>query len=167
MINSRGQRQTRRCIVSAFFSFPFPMENFVYMGQYVQGHIAGILLCIVASIALGFMWHGPMFGKQWMKYNKMAPPKKSEMKFSMMVPGLVTSAITIFIQATVLGWATQEVPDIWLALWLAAVIWLPFSALTIANIYVWSAKPKGLIFLDAGFSLLSMLITTAILFAMM
>ncbi len=143
------------------------MEHLVAVGQYVQGHVLGIVLAIVASIAIGFMWHGPLFGKQWMAYNKMTPPKKKDIKFSMMVPGLVMSVIMLFVQASVLGRAFQLVSltGIGQALIIAVIIWLPFTALTIANIYVWSGKPKGLVMLDCGYSLASMLATAAILYA--
>lgn len=143
------------------------MEHVVAIGHYVQGHVLGIVLAIVASIAIGFLWHGPLFGKRWMAYNGMTPPRKEDMKFSMMVPGLAMSAVMLFVQAAVLGRAFQLVAlaNVWQALIIAVIIWLPFIALTLANIHTWSGKPKGMTVLDAGYSLASMLATAAILYA--
>ena len=142
------------------------MELLVGIGQYVQGHLLGIVISIAASIGAGFLWHGPLFGKQWMAYNKMTPPKREEFKFTMMLPGLVMSIIMVFVQASVLGIFLEGLAaTVWQALIIAVIIWLPFMALTMANIYTWSGKPKGMTFLDAGYSLVSMLLTAAILYA--
>ncbi len=143
------------------------MEHLIAVGQYVQGHVIGILLAIVASIALGFVWHGPLFGKQWMALSGITPPKPEDVKFSMMLPGLAMSVVMLFVQASVLGRAFQLVAlaDVGQAMLIAVIIWLPFTALTIANIYTWAGRPKTLIVLDAGYSLVSMLATAAILYA--
>ena len=113
------------------------MIHLIAIGQYVQTNILGILIAIVATFAIGFMWHGPLFGKQWMKLNNIPEPKKEDMKFSMMVPGLSANFVMVFVQAAVLGRAFQIVSlaNVGQALIIATIIWLPFSALLLVNIY--------------------------------
>lgn len=142
------------------------MEHIVAVGQYVQGHVLGIIGAIVASIALGFVWHGPLFGKKWMAYNGLKQPKKGEATFGMMLPGFIASIVMLFVQSAVMGRAFQLVAlqNIGQALLIAVILWLPFTALTLANIYTWSGKSKGMFVLDAGYSLVSILVTAAILY---
>ncbi len=42
-----------------------------------------ILLCGVASMVLGYLWYGPLFGKPWMKMVGMTKEKMAAAKDSM------------------------------------------------------------------------------------
>ncbi len=143
------------------------MVHLIAVGTYVQTHIIGILLAIVASYIIGFIWHGPLFGKQWIALNNMKQPSKDEMKFSMMLPGLSANFVMVFVQSAVLGRAFQLVSlsNIGDALIIATIIWLPFSALLLANIYAWSGKPMKLFVLDSAHALVSMWAIAAVLYA--
>ena len=134
------------------------MIHLIAIALYVQTHILSILLAIVASFVVGFAWHGPLFGKQWMKYNKMTPPKKGEMKFSMMLPGLSANFVLVIVQSAVLGRTFQIVSlaNIGEALLIATILWLPFTGLTIVNSYAWEGKRVGHMCLDAGYYLVSL-----------
>ncbi|MDO8648865.1 MAG: DUF1761 domain-containing protein [Candidatus Peregrinibacteria bacterium] len=143
------------------------MVHLIAIGTYVQAHIVGILLAIVASYVVGFLWHGPLFGKQWLALNNIKAPAKEEMKFSMMLPGLSANFVMIFVQSAVLGRAFQLVSlaNIGEALIIATIIWLPFSALLLVNIYAWGGKPVKLMVLDSGHALVSMWTIAAVLYA--
>lgn len=145
------------------------MEHILALGQYAQSHALAILACILAAYVIGFNWHGPLFGKQWMAYNKMTPPKKGEVKFSMMVPGLVASFFHQLVLATVMGRTFQLVSltNIWQALLIAFILWLAFCGLAFANSYAWEGKKFGHWCLAAGYYLVTMLVSAAILYAMM
>lgn len=145
------------------------MVHLLAIAAYVQTHILSIVLAILATYAIGFTWHGPLFGKQWIALNKMTPPKKSGMKFSMMLPGLSANFVMVFVQAAVLGRTFEIValPNIANALLIATILWLPFTALTIVNTYAWSGKPVKLMILDAGYYLVSTWAVAAILYAML
>ncbi len=142
------------------------MSHLIAIGQYAATHPFGIIMALVASYFIGFMWHGPLFGKMWMECNKMPMPKKEDIKFSMMLPGLSANFVKVIIQAAVLGRTFQIVsmPNIANALIIATVLWLPFMALTIANIYAWSGKPFKLTVLDSAYELVSIWAMAAILF---
>lgn len=143
------------------------MLHLLAVGQYVQTHIIGILLAILATYAVGFAWHGPLFGKEWMKLNGLQEPKKEEMKFSMMLPGLSANFVMVFVQAAVLGRALEllQLSGVGDALIIAAILWLPFTALTIVNSYAWLGKSWKLMVLDSGYNLASLLVVAAILYA--
>ncbi len=144
------------------------MIHLIALGTYVQTHILAILVAILATYVIGFTWHGPLFGKQWMKLNKMTPPKKGEMKFSMMLPGLSANFVMVFVQSAVLGRTFEIVflPNIGHALLIATILWLPFTALTIVNSYAWTGKPVKLMIFDAAHYLASMWAIAAVLYLM-
>ncbi len=143
------------------------MIHLIAIAGYVSTHVVGIILAIIVSFAVGFLWHGPLFGKQWMALNKMEQPKKEEMKFSMMLPGIAANIVMVFVQSAVLGRAFQILilPNIGYAFIIATILWLPFTALTIVNSYAWTGKPVQLMVLDAAFYLVSLYAVAAVLYA--
>ncbi len=142
------------------------MIHLLAVGQYVQTHVLSIVLALVVSYVIGFLWHGPLFGKQWMKYNKMTPPKKEDMKFSMMLPGLTANFVQVVVQSAVLGRTLQivQLDNISHALIIATILWLPFTGLTIVNSYAWEGKKVGHMALDAGYYLVSIWAIAAVLY---
>ena len=145
------------------------MIHLVAVAQYVQTHVLAIVLAILATYVIGFLWHGPLFGKQWIALNHMPTPDKEDMKFSMMVPGLSANLVMVFVQAAVLGRAFQLVSlaNIGEALIIATILWLPFSALLLVNIYAWSGRPVKLMVLDCAHALVSLWAIAAVLYVFM
>ncbi len=143
------------------------MEHIHALALYTQTHVLGILACIIVAYVIGFMWHGPLFGKQWMAYSKITPPKKDEMKFSMMAPGLIASFFHQLILCTVMGRTFQLVAltNVWQALLIAFILWLAFTGLAIANSYAWEGKKFGHWALSSGYYLVTMFVSAAILYA--
>ena len=145
------------------------MIHLIAVAQYVQSHPLSILLAIVAAYAVGFIWHGPLFGKQWMELNKLPKPKKENMKFSMMLPGLSASLVLSIVQSAVLGRTFQivQLDNIGQALIIATILWLPFTALVLVNIYAWSGKPVKLMVLDCAHALVSIWAIAGVLYGTM
>lgn len=133
---------------------------------FAQTHILNILLAIFATYVLGFLWHGPIFGKQWMKLNNITPPKKEDMKFSMMLPGLAANFVMVFVQAAVLGRAFEilALANVGHALFIATLLWFPFTALAILNTNAWLGKKFAHTAMDAGYYLASMWAVAAVLY---
>lgn len=144
------------------------MIHLVALAQYVQQSWLAVLLSIVAGLFIGFMWHGPVFGKQWMKYNKITPPKPEDMKFSMMIPGFVAGIVMLFVQATILGRTFEVIAimNLGQALLIGSIISVAFTGLTIVNGYTWSGKAYGHMFMDAAFNLVSTWAVCAIVYAL-
>lgn len=143
------------------------MIHLLAIAQYVQTHIPSIIIALLVSYAIGFAWHGPVFGKLWMQYNKMTPPKKEDFKFSMMCPGLTANLVLVIVQCAMLGRTFQivQLNHVGHALLIATVLWLPFTGLTIVNSYAWEGKKIGHMALDAAYYLVSIWATAAVLYA--
>ena len=142
------------------------MMHIIAVAAYVQGHALAVLAAVVASFLVGFLWHGPLFGKQWMKFNKISMPKKGEATFSMMLPGIIASLLMAFVQAAVIGRAFEilALPDFFSAFIVVVILWLPFTSLTIANEYAWAGKSFAHTSFDALYNLASMLAIAAVLY---
>lgn len=144
------------------------MEHILALAHYAQTHALAILACILLAYVVGTVWHGPLFGKQWMAYNKMTPPKKEDIKFSMMLPGIVASFFHMLVMTTVMGRGFELIAltSVWQALLIAFVFWLAFIGLAFANSYAWEGKPMGHWAVSSGYYLVMMLASAAILYAM-
>jgi len=143
------------------------MIHLIAIAGYVTTHVVGIILAIIVSFAVGFLWHGPLFGRQWMALNNIPQPKKEDRKFSMMLPGIAANTVMVFVQSAVLGRAFQilVLPNIGYAFIIATILWLPFTALTIVNSYAWVGKPMKLMVLDAAHYLVALYAVAAVLYA--
>lgn len=133
---------------------------------YLQTHFLVVLLATLASFVVGFLWHGPLFGKQWMKYNNIKQPKKEDVQFSMMLPGIIASLVMAFVQAALLGRAFQilALSSVFDALLIATLFWLPFTALTIINEYAWAGKSAGHMAYDCAYNLVSLWAIAAVMY---
>ncbi len=142
------------------------MEHIIAVGGYIQGHVLGIVISLVLSFIIGFAWHGPIFGKQWMAYNGITPPKPEDVKFSMMLPGIVANLLMVFVQCAVIGRALQilSLSSVLDALIIGLIFWLPFTALTVINSYTWENKKPGHMALTAGYYLVTTLMISAVLY---
>lgn len=142
------------------------MIHLIAVAQYVQTHVLGVVLAVIASFVVGFLWHGPFFGKQWMKFNNIAQPKKEDIKFSMMLPGIGASLLMAFVQASIVGRAFQMVTlaNVGQAIIIATILWLPFTALVILNEYTWAGKSFAHTCFDAAYNLVSMWAIAAVLY---
>lgn len=104
-----------------------------------------ILVAALAAFAIGFMWHGPVFGQIWMKLMKITPEDMAKGQKEMgkkmplymlvaLLQQLVTAVImTIFCRT--IG-ATDAVSTFFLAFYL----WLGFIATTLLNGVLWEKR---------------------------
>lgn len=100
--------------------------------------------CAVLAIVLGALWYSPiLFGKAWMRINKMNPADQGDMKQMqkemILIYGL--QIILAFLQVYILahfikGWS--DVSGVEAALW----IWLGFIVPTLAASVMWTME-KG------------------------
>lgn len=134
---------------------------------FAASHVLGIVLSLVASYAIGFSWHGPVFGKQWMAANGIKMPKPEEVKFSMMLPGLTANFFAVTVQSILLGRSFEMLglTSMGDALVIAVIIWLPFTALNFVNTNAWLGKPAMATLLDIGYYFVVTLAIAAIMFA--
>lgn len=141
------------------------MIHLQMLGAFVAGHILAILGCVVVHMIIGSVWYGPLFLKPWAAMQGIDINNK-EAAMKTMMPGLITSVITAFVIATVLGRGMQILDmSSWVyPLVIATILWLPFTALPMAQNYAYTQKPYKLLFIDTGYMLVSMWVMSAILY---
>lgn len=127
-----------------------------------------ILACGVAAMAIGFVWYGPLFGKEWMKLIGMTEKKMEATKkditttytTSFAVSLLMAYALAHFIWFTAPG-AVNVIIGVKTALW----AWVGF-VVTIAinnNLFAPVKKPTNLITIESGYYLVILVAMGAII----
>jgi len=131
----------------------------------VSVNYLAVLAAGIVSIVLGFLWFGPLFGKQWTSLmgfdkKKMEEAKKKGMgrTYAIMIIGtLVTSYVLAhfvdYLDATNISGALQA------AFW----IWLGFIATVMLGSVLWEGKPWKLYFLNAAYWLVNLAVMAIIL----
>jgi hypothetical protein len=119
-----------------------------------------IVASIVASVVLGFIWYGPLFGKQWMALSGIAMPAERP-PFSKMVKPITLSLVgTLFasyvLSAGVVGGALGGM----LAGFFA---WIGFVVPVNLNFVAWEGKPWTLFAIHAGYWLVLLVAVGAII----
>ena len=122
-----------------------------------------VLVAAVASMGLGAIWYGPLFGKHWMALSGM---KKEDVDMSkgamtkMYAAGFVIALVMAYVLAWWIGLSETRVSAFMTGFWL----WLGFVATITYNSVLWGGRPKKLWLLDNGYYLLSLLMMSMILF---
>ena len=130
-----------------------------------------VLVCGVASMVLGYLWYGPLFGKMYMKlmgWENVDPAKREEM-----MKGMTKSYILAFIGALVMAWVLAHAiifsgsymhsKALNTGLITGFMSWLGFVApVTMSNV-LWGNQSWKLWFLGNGYYLVQLLMFGAIL----
>ncbi|HTH92878.1 MAG TPA: DUF1761 domain-containing protein [Candidatus Paceibacterota bacterium] len=105
-----------------------------------------ILVCGIAAMIIGSIWHGPLFGKAQMEVMgapEMTPERKEEMKKKMWGMYFVQ-----FVLALIQAWALDQVILHWAgmagAVEIAIFVWFGFTVTVMGGGALWSGKPKKL-----------------------
>ena len=135
------------------------------MAQPVINYLA-VLAAAFASIVLGFLWYGPLFGKQWislMKFDKkkMEEAKKKGMGAKTWVLMIAGTLVTSYVLAHFVDYldATNVAGALQAGFW----IWLGFFAPVMLGMVLWEGKPWNLYFLIVAYHLVNLLVMASIL----
>lgn len=112
-------------------------------------NLVSVLVAAVVAFFIGFMFHGPLFGKLWMRLAHIHPTGKE--KFSDMVPQMIVNLITnivcayvlamfIFVTASYYGNVGNVIGAMGIAFW----VWLGFVVTSTSMDVVWMGKSKKL-----------------------
>lgn len=126
-----------------------------------------IVVAALAAFFIGFMWHGPVFGKQWMKLMAITPEEmekgQKEMQGNMwkyllaaFIQQLIIATVTS-IFATALG-VHDPIAAIVLAVWL----WLGYIAAVLLNGVLWEKRSVPLYLFNITYHLVSVIVITLI-----
>ena len=118
----------------------------------------------VATMVLGGIWYGPLFGRLWMSAHGYTPDRLEEMKRGM-GKSYGLSFVCFLVMATVLAYLMLWIGAITVpgALWLAFVCWLGFAATIGLTAFLFSDRKPATWLVDVAYQLTYMLVMGAIL----
>lgn len=129
-----------------------------------------ILLSVLATIVIGSLWYGPLFGKQWMRIVGIEKPEhftkamKNAMLRSYAIQTLASLAM-VFVLANVLFFVREEfgaegaIAGITAAIWM----WLGFVLPVSLGPVLWENRPWKYWFITAGYYLVTLSVVGVIL----
>lgn len=128
-----------------------------------------ILLCGVAAMVIGYLWYGPLFGKEWMKLVGMTKDKMEKAKADMPVTyGIMfgSSLVMAYALAHFVWYAAPGSLTLFIAVKTALWAWIGFVATVSLSRFIFAPekKPYTLLAIDAGYYLAVLVTMAAILF---
>lgn len=126
-----------------------------------------VIVAALAAFIIGFLWHGPVFGRQWMKLMKITPAqmKKGQEKMAKKMPVYLLVAfaqqlLTAFVIAVFVSMvaAFDPVSAFLLAFWM----WLGLIATTLLNGVLWEERSIPLYLFNITYHLVSIIAITMI-----
>lgn len=130
-----------------------------------------VLVCGVASMVIGSLWFGPLFGKIWqnlMGWQSMDETKKAEMMKGIQksyILALVGALLMAFVLAHSIFYAQEylKVSNSSAAIYGALWNWLGFMVPVLLATVLWEGKSWKLLALNAGYYLVQLLVFAFIL----
>ncbi len=123
-----------------------------------------VLAAAVASMVLGMLWYGPLFGKLWMKLSGITPQSMKKMKLTpkaAMTMGFIGTLVTAYVLShfvdllSVTTWSGAAQFAFW--------AWLGLVAPVQLGAYLWEGKPFKLFVLNTAYNLVVLIVMTGIL----
>lgn len=125
-------------------------------------NLLAVALATIGFMAVGFLWYGPLFGKQWMKLHGWTKEDFAGANMTMtMVQGVINALITSIGLALVFHWLGVE--TIGRALHVSFILWIAFSATTQALAFIYERQKLGLTLINFGNQLVGFLLAATIL----
>lgn len=141
------------------------------MSVEVPVNYVGVLLAALATMVLGFLWYGPLFGKQWiamMGWSKAdiekAKAKGMSKEYTIMTLGALVMAYVLSHSLTFASTYTQttgSAAGFMVGFW----TWLGFVVPVTLGTVLWEGKPWKLWVLNAGYYLVALVLMGIILAA--
>ena len=100
-----------------------------------------VAACVALSMVAGFVWYGPLFGKQWMRLNGVNPDDEmavKNMQKDMWIPMVIQIVSTFFLVWVLfiyLKAAADEMSEMSNALWIYAGFVVP----TLISTVIWTS----------------------------
>lgn len=115
-----------------------------------------ILVSGILSVVLGFIWYGPLFGKQWMVLSGVTMPEEKPSAGSMVKPMIISVIGTILMAYTLthalaFGNTYLGISGISAALQGAFWHWLGFVVPVNLNFLAWEGKSWKLFAINTGY----------------
>ncbi len=124
-----------------------------------------VILCALLSMAIGFIWYGPLFSKPWARLTGWTNEKVAGLPRSNMVTSYVLAFIAAFVIASVLSITLIAVGADGLGegLATAAILWIGFTGATIGVNMTFERRPISLFGIEAGYHLVALIVYSVVL----
>lgn len=128
-----------------------------------------VLAAVAANVALGFLWYGPLFGRQWMRTIHMTKDDMAEASqkgvwrtYALM---LIGTFLTAYVLAHVLANASAFTGETGSDAGMSAgfFMWLGFVAPVTLGSVLWEQRPWKYWFITTGYYLVALVLMGAIL----
>ena len=130
---------------------------------------AGVLVAVVAQQILGFLWYGPLFGKQWMAALGKTPESMkadpNQPSMAQAVGGGVVAAAASSIAIAILMTMSQT-PDVESGCKIGLVVGVGIMAAHIISGGLYEGRPQKLTWVNVPYAIISLVMTGAIIGAM-
>ncbi len=132
-------------------------------------NLLAVIVAAIAAFVLGFLFHGPLTGKLWMKLANIHPTGNE--KFKDMIPqmlwNLLSNLVTAYVLAAIYLFASSSPylggrgtgTGIVVALW----IWIGFLVTSSSIEVIWMGRKAKLWLFEAACSLVVMIVMGAII----
>ena len=126
-----------------------------------------VLVAALAAFIIGFLWHGPVFGKQWIKMMKIPKSEIDAMKakgMGPMIPRMIAALAQQLVFATVVSHLASAlgVAGAVPAILFAVLLWLGFVATILLNTVLWENRKMELYLFNVAYHLVSLVAVTLI-----
>ncbi|WP_372936647.1 DUF1761 domain-containing protein [Mariniphaga sediminis] len=121
-----------------------------------------VLVATSSAFIVGWLWYGPLFGKQWIKLNGFSKEDLMEGGMSMpliMIINYIATALAAVAIAMFIGAEATAAFGIFAGL-MIAIFWIGTSRL---NDVLYERKPWGLFFINTGYNVVIYAIMGAVL----
>lgn len=128
-------------------------------------NLFAVLISAIASMVIGFLWYGPIFGKQWIKLMKFGNKEISKAKKKGMIKYYVANFIATLITAFVLAvFISATGTDSWLeganiGFW----VWLGFLAPVMLGSVIWEGRTVKLYALNVAYWFVNLIVIGVII----
>src|SRR3989344_990056 len=122
-----------------------------------------IVLALIASIVLGMLWYGPLFGKKWMKLQGYSQKQINNAKMKEMTSVYIIMTISSLLTVYIFGFLMSLVGTIGVigGVMLGFWVWLGFIATYSTGSVLWEGKPWELWFLNNSYQFIIFLLVGA------
>ena len=121
-----------------------------------------VLVSAIAAFAIGFLWHGPLFGKMYMRLSGLGTMSSSKKKAMMSTAtrSMILQFIVLLIVGYVLSiltWKFGVTSGIEATL-LAVLLWLGVVVPVVLSRYLWECASIQFVYFNAAYHLVSLIV---------
>ncbi len=123
-----------------------------------------VIIAAIASMILGMIWYGPLFGELWMKLSGLTKKDQETAKKKGMTAHMVAAFLGSVVMAFAMDMLFQalRVTNIGAAWAIGLIIWIGFMLTLTMSSVLWEGKPFALYALNNAYNLVNMMIVSSI-----